>query len=134
MKFLSIHFLSFEHSQEIHNNVYFTIPSSSSSSIVSSNYTKIVQDNRRIKKILSFAKEFLFTFVHYAKRDFDLFFISSKRTPSLFRGVCSDGSCEIFFFFYSRRVRVAKTRNFVKYRYFETVDPLKTSCTMVQNP
>lgn len=56
MKFLSIHFLSFEHSQEIHNNVYFTIPSSSSSSIVSSNYTKIVQDNRRIKKILSFAK------------------------------------------------------------------------------
>lgn len=32
-----------------------------------------------------------------------------------------------FFFFFSIRVRVAKTRNFVKYHYFETVHPLKTS-------
>lgn len=63
-------------------------------------------------------------------------YFSSARNelhPS-FVGYVQMGRARFFFFFYSRRVRVAKTRNFVKYRYFETVDPLKTSCTMVQNP
>lgn len=65
-------------------------------------------------KILS-----LFTFVHYAKRSFELFFISSKRTPSLFHRA----TFRFFFFFHSGRV--AKTRNFVKYHYFEAPTSIK---------
>lgn len=64
-----------------------------------SNYTIVERNFHRRMKILYgilFTKILsLFTFVHYAKRGFELFFISSKRTPSLFRRA----TFRFFFFF-----------------------------------
>lgn len=105
-----------------------------SSSIISSNYT-IVQSHRRMKILYRirkfFSRKFYLCLPSFIMRNAISSYFSSARNelhPS-FTGYVQMGDFFVFLFC----VRVAKTRNFVKYHYFEAVHPLKTSCTMVQN-
>lgn len=118
--YLSILFFSFEYS-------------SSSSITILELYNRRKKFSSKGENSLwnSFHENFYLCLPSFIMRNAVSSYFSSARNelhPS-FTGLRSD----FFFFFHSGRVRVAKTRNFVKYHYFEAVHPLKTSCTMDQN-